>query len=231
MSNPATATPKEGRRLSALLGSQFDRPDTVASAATAYYAEVISMRIPRHRGLIVRSAGNIVLAEFEEATDAVNCAIDVQARLAQYNKLHLDNGMVEAKIGIHYGEILFEEGKFGGAGVDTTIALLSAVPVNEVYITRDILVKVLKFLPLKFESLGKMKIGSLPEPREILSVAWEAVTGNLEASLKKLGEDDLQRATRLSSKLGFGPSQRASPIVVVLVVVFLIALFKILKWF
>jgi hypothetical protein len=231
MSIPATATPKEGRRLSALLGSQIDRPEAVASSASGYYAEVISVRIPHHRGVIVQSAGSIVLAEFEEAADAVNCAIDVQERFSQYNKLHLDNGMVQAKIGIHYGEILFSEGKFGGAGIDTTIALLSAVPVNEIYITRDILVRVLKFLPLKFENLGKMKIGSLPEPREILSVAWEAVTGNLEASLKKLREDDLQRATRLSSKLGFGPSQRASPIVVALVVIFLIALFKILKWF
>jgi hypothetical protein len=85
-------------------------------------------------------------------------------------------------------------------------------------------------LPLQLENVGKQSIGSLPEPKEILCVRWEAVTGNLEASLKKLREDDLQRATSLSSRLGFGASKRAAPVIILLLLIFLLILTKILKW-
>jgi hypothetical protein len=213
--------------MATLFGSQFDRLEGDAGTS-AYYTEVMNARISHHRGVVVQSAGSVVLAEFEDAADAVNCAIDVQERFAQYNKLHLDKGMIEAKIGIHFGEMLFSEGKLEGVGVNTTTALLSIVPVNKIYITREVFARVRMLLPLKLENVGKKNIGSLPEPREILSVGWEAVTGNLEASLKKLREDDLQRATSISSKLGFVASTRA--IVIFLFLIFLIILIKILKW-
>ncbi len=213
--------------MATLFGSQFDRLEGDAGTS-AYYTEVMNGRISHHRGVVVQSAGSVVLAEFEDAADAVNCAIDVQERFAQYNKLHLDKGMIEAKIGIHFGEMLFSEGKLEGVGVNTTTALLSIVPVNKIYITREVFARVRMLLPLKLENVGKKNIGSLPEPREILSVGWEAVTGNLEASLKKLREDDLQRATSISSKLGFVASTRA--IVIFLFLIFLIILIKILKW-
>ena len=213
--------------MATLFGSQFDRLEGDAGTS-AYYTEVMNARISHHRGVVVQSAGSVVLAEFEDAADAVNCAIDVQERFAQYNKLHLDKGMIEAKIGIHFGEMLFSEGKLEGVGVNTTTALLSIVPVNKIYITREVFARVRMLLPLKLENVGKKNIGSLPEPKEILSVGWEAVTGNLEASLKKLREDDLQRATSISSKLGFVASTRA--IVIFLFLIFLIILIKILKW-
>jgi hypothetical protein len=227
MNIPVTAAVKEGRRMATLFGSQFDQPEGDAGTS-AYYAEVMNARISRHRGVIVHSVGSVVLAEFEDAADAVNCAIDVQERFAQHNKLHLDTGMVEAKIGIHFGEMLFSEGKVGGVGVSTTTALLSIVPVHKIYITLEIFARVRMLLPLQLENIGKKNIGTLPEPKELLSVGWEAVTGNLEASLKKLGEDDFQRASSLSSKLGFKAPARA--IVVFLLLIFLIILMKILKW-
>jgi class 3 adenylate cyclase len=229
MNIPLSADVKEGRRMATLFGSLFDRLEGGAGTI-AYYTEVISARILHHRGVVVQSAGSVVLAEFVDAADAVNCAMDVQERFAHYNKLHLDTGTIEAKIGIHFGEMLFSEGKLGGVGVETTSALLSIVPVNKIYITREVFARVRKLLPLQLENVGKKNIGSLPEPQEILSVGWEAVTGNLEASLKKLREDDLQRATSLSSKLGFEASKRALPIVFFLLLIFLIILTKILKW-
>lgn len=215
--------------MAALFGSQLDRLEEDAGTY-AYYADVLNARISHHLGAIVQSTGSVVLAEFEDAADAVNCAIDVQERFAQYNKLHLDKGMIEAKIGIHFGEMLFAEGKLVGVGVDIAAELLSLVPANKIYITREIFARVRMLLPLQLENIGKKSLGSPPEAKEILSVRWEAVTGNLEASLKKLREDDLQRATSLSSRLGLEASKRAVPIIILLLLIFLIILIKILKW-
>ena len=229
MSIPITSPVKEGRRMATLFGSQFDRSDGDA-ATDEYYGEVVNARISYHRGVLVHTAGNAFLAVFDDAPDAVNCAIDIQERFGQYNKLHLDEGLIEAKIGIHFGEMLFSDGKLNGAGVDTITALLSIVPATKIYITREVFARVRMLLQLQLENIGSKKLGSLPAPKDILSVSWEAVTGNLQASLKKLREDDLQRATSLSSKLGFNASKRAIPIVVFLLLIFLLILSKILKW-
>ena len=220
---------KEGRRLATLFGSQLGQLGG-GDETTAYYTEVMNARILHHHGAIMQSADDVFLAEFNDAANAVNCAIDAQERFAQHNKLHLDKSTIEVKIAIHFGEMFFREGKLGGSGVDITTELLSIVPTKRIYITREVFARVRMLLPLQLEDIGKKNIGSLTEPKELLSVSWQAVTGNLEASLKKLREDDLQRATSLSSKLGFGASTRAVPVIIFLLLIFLIFLTKILKW-
>lgn len=229
--SPATMTPPDaGRHSSAVLGAELEHAESVSSVTTAHFGDVMAARVPAYHGVVLQKTAAVVMAEFEEPADAVNCAIDVQDRFAQYNKLHLDDGRAGAKIGIHYGEVYFSGGEHRGSAVDTTKALLSMVPACKIYITRNIFVRVRMLLPLKFENVGKKALDPLQEPSEILSVVWEAVAGNLQASLKKLDEDDLQRATRITSTLGLGPSKRASPVVLILILIFLFALFKFLKW-
>lgn len=229
MSIPVTAQLREVRRLSALLALSLDHADSASTATTSQYEETVSIRIPHHHGAIILSSGSVIVAEFDEAADAVNCAIDVSDRFAQYNSLQLDEGTVDAKIAAHFGDVYCQEGKFQGNGVAVCTQLLPRVPVGQIHVTRDIYVRVRMLLPLKFKSVGSELFPGAHEPKEILSVEWEAVTGNLRASLKRLGEDDLQRATSLTTKLGLEASKRALPVVVALVALFLFLLSKILK--
>ena len=107
--------------------------------------------------------------------------------------------------------------------------LLSLVPPSAVYVTRDVFVRVRLLLPLKFESIGKKVFSSSTGEKDLFSVAWKSVTENLEASLKRLGEDDLQRATLLSSKLGLGAPKKATSLVLIFFVLFVFVLLKVLK--
>ena len=213
-----------------LFCSQIEREESISSGTRSLYNDVVTLRIPQYRGAIVQSVGGTVIAEFRDAADAINCAIDIEERFGQHNRLHLDDGTIEAKIGIHFGEIFFSEGKCQGSGIDVVKALLSFVPLHKVYITRDVYLKVRLVLPLKFESVGKKTFASLSEPKEVLSVAWEAVTGNLEASLKRLSEEHLQQEQWFSLKLGSGLSKRASSLIIISVAVLIFLLFKVLKW-
>jgi hypothetical protein len=186
--------------------------------------------VAHHDGVVLSVAGTLVFAEFGEAANAVNCAISIQEQFAQYNKLHLDEGIIGAKLGIHYGELFFADGEYKGGSVDLLNVLLPGIPVGKVYVMGDVYARVRVHLHLKFEAVRNKELASLPDGKEIFSVDWEAVTGNLEASLKRLSEDDLQRATSLTSKLGIAPSKRASPIVMIFMLLFIFILFKILKW-
>ena len=229
MNIPVTAPPREEHRLSALLAFILDDADSASVTTSSQYEETISMRIPHHHGSIIHSSNGLIVAEFDEAVDAVNCAIDISERFGQYNSLHLDEGSVAAKLAVHFGEVYCSEGKCTGSGIEVCTQLLSHVPVGQIHLTRDIFVRVRMLLQLKFNSVGNKIFPGAREPKEIFSVAWEAVTGNLRASLKKLGEDDLQRATSFTSKIGFEASKRAVPVVVALAALFLFLLSKILK--
>jgi hypothetical protein len=229
MNIPVTTSLSPEHRVSVLLSSQLERSESMFAGLGRHYAEVLTKRIPEHRGAVIHSEDSLVLAEFEDAAEAVNCAIDIQERLAQYNKLHLDEGSLGASIGIHCGELYLSEGSWKGAGVDVAMELLSLVPPSAVYVTRDVFVRVRLLLPLKFESIGKKVFSSSTGEKDLFSVAWKSVTENLEASLKRLGEDDLQRATLLSSKLGFGAPKKATSLVLIFFALFVFVLLKVLK--
>ena len=50
------------------------------------YMEVITGFIQQHRGRVVATAGDSVLAEFASVVDAVRCAVGIQEELKERNK-------------------------------------------------------------------------------------------------------------------------------------------------
>ena len=229
MNIPVTTSLSPEHRVSVLLGSQLERSESKPAGLGRHYAEVLTKRIPEHRGAVIDSEDSLVLAEFEDAAEAVNCAIDIQGRLAQYNKLHLDESPLGASIGIHCGELYFSEGSWKGTGVDVAMELLSLVPPSAVYVTRDVFVRVRLLLPLKFESIGKKVFSSSTGEKDLFSVAWKSVTENLEASLRRLGEDDLQRADIAFVKIWFRRTKKGDFTCFDFFALFVFVLLKVLK--
>ena len=62
-------------------------------------------------GIWLKEMGDGVLARFDSALNAVNCAIEIQRACKEDPELKL-------RIGIHQGEILLEEGDVFGDGVN-----------------------------------------------------------------------------------------------------------------
>jgi len=70
------------------------------------YREAMTGLIKEHRGRVVDSPGDNVLAEFASVVDVVRCAVEVQEEL-QVNNLDLpDNRWMEFRIGINLGNVV-----------------------------------------------------------------------------------------------------------------------------
>ena len=223
MSNPE-------RHRAALMGCELINPTENSGGPLKHYGEVLSTRLAQHDGTIRLAAGSLTVAEFEDAANAVNCAISIQDQIAQYNNLHLDEGSITAKIGIHFGEIFQAGEEIKGGGIEVLEEILPSVPAGKIYLTREGYVRVRIHLHLKLKAVRSEVPGLPASAKELFSVDWEAVAGNLAASLKRLDEDDLQSSLRLTSRLGIVPSKRASPIVMIFILLFIFILFKLLKW-
>ncbi len=229
MNTSDTTSPQNASNLSAILASELSNAEPTASGPMQYYREVFEARVSHHLGTVIQASGTLFLAAFEDAAEAVNCSISLQEQFAQRKKLQPDEVTTGVKIGIHYGELLSADATVAGSGIEVAKALLTIVPPAKIYMTRDVFLRIRMVLALKYDQIGKKNLGSAV-PKEVLSVAWEAVTENLEASLRRLDADDFQRATALASKLGIKSSKKASPIIMFLFLLFLFVLFKILKW-
>jgi len=80
----------------------------------ALRAETIDPRITQHRGRIVKTTGDGLLVEFSSVVDAVRCAAELQADLAESNAALSPARRIEFRIGINVGDIVVEDGAYTG---------------------------------------------------------------------------------------------------------------------
>jgi adenylate cyclase len=105
------------RKLAAILSadvkgySRLMGEDEVATIRTlTAYRQVIATLVEQHRGRVVDSPGDNLLAEFASAVDAVQCAVDVQQALEPRNADLPAPRRMEFRIGVNLGEVVVEGG-------------------------------------------------------------------------------------------------------------------------
>ena len=123
---------KEGfkRKLTAILSadvagySRLMAEDETATVKTLEnYREVMSTLIKQHRGRVVDSPGDNLLAEFASVVDAVQCAVSVQKELQARNAELPENRRMRFRIGINLGDVIEEGERIYGDGVNIAARL------------------------------------------------------------------------------------------------------------
>ena len=82
-------------------------------------------KITEHRGRVVKSTGDGLLADFSSVVDAVRCAVDVQRGMVQRNSDVPQEKRIEFRIGINVGDIIIDRGDIFGDGVNVATRLES----------------------------------------------------------------------------------------------------------
>src|SRR5215510_10457686 len=101
------------RKLAALLSadvkgySRLMGEDEEATIRTlTAYREVMTTLIQQHRGRVVDSPGDNLLAEFASAVDAVQGAVEIQRELKSHNAALPDARRMEFRIGLNVGDVI-----------------------------------------------------------------------------------------------------------------------------
>ena len=89
------------------------------------YRKVMSDHIERQRGRVIDSPGDNLLAEFASVVDALRCAWDVQQELAGRNAQLAEHRRMHFRIGINLGDVIIEEDRLYGDGVNVAARLES----------------------------------------------------------------------------------------------------------
>ena len=124
------------RRLAAILAADVvdysrlmgDDQSGTMDALRQLRAELFEPIVTTHRGSIVKRMGDGWIVEFPSISDAVNCAMDVQAGLENHELIRL-------RMGIHIGEVVFEHEDVFGDGVNVAARLEALASPSQVLIS------------------------------------------------------------------------------------------------
>jgi len=125
---------------------------------------ILDRFIGEHRGRIANTAGDSVLAEFGSAVDAVKCAVDAQAALAEANSGLPPDHHINFRIGIHIGDVMIRAGDLFGDGVNIAARLQTLAKPGAVCISGTTYDQVRKVLPMMFVDLGVQEVKNVQEP-------------------------------------------------------------------
>jgi adenylate cyclase len=128
------------------------------------YREVMTNLIKQHHGRVVDSVGDNLLAEFASVVDAVQCAVEIQKELKVRNDALLENRRMEFRIGVNLGDVIEEENKLYGEGVNIAARLESLSEAGGICISGTVYDHVENKLSLGYEYLGEQSVKNIAKP-------------------------------------------------------------------
>ena len=149
----------------------------------AHLGELVESKIRDHRGRIVKKTGDGLLAEFPSVVDAVRCAIEVQAGMAERSASTEPDKRIEFRIGINLGDVIVEEGDIFGDGVNVAARLEALAEPGGVCVSRVVRDQVRDRLDYTFEDRGEQNVKNIARPVRVYALRAEAATRLLAPSV------------------------------------------------
>ncbi len=176
------------RKLAAILSadvvgySRLMGEDEAATVRTLeIYKGVMSELIKQHRGRVVDSPGDNVLAEFASVVDAVQCALAVQKELQARNAELDENRRMELRIGINLGDVIEEGERIYGDGVNIAARLEALAEAGGICVSKTAFDHIESKLPLGYQFLGEQTVKNIARPVGAYKVVMEPrVTAKVE---------------------------------------------------
>jgi adenylate cyclase len=159
------------RKLTAILSADVEgysrlmADDEEATVRTiTVYREVITTLIQQHNGKVLDSPGDNLLAEFASVVDAVQCAVAVQKEINARNTELLEDRRMEFRIGINLGDVIEEEHRIYGDGVNIAARLEGMADPGGICISKTAFDHIESKLPYGYEFLGDQTVKNIAKP-------------------------------------------------------------------
>jgi adenylate cyclase len=128
--------------------------------------------IASHRGRIVKTVGDSMLAEFASTVDAARCALEVQRAMAAQNRDQSRDAKIEFRIGLHVGDLIVDENDIFGDCVNIAVRLQGLAEPGGLCISDDAYRQVRGKIELTCDDLGPQQLKNIAEPVRVWRVSF-----------------------------------------------------------
>jgi adenylate cyclase len=160
------------RRLTAILAADIagysrlmgaDEEGTLTQMK-AHRRALVDPKIEEHRGRIVKTTGDGLLAEFASVVDAVRCAVDVQRGMVARNAEIANDQRIEFRIGVNVGDIIIDGGDIFGDGVNVAARLQALAEPGGLCVSARVQEDVRGKLDVTFADEGEQRLKNIAWP-------------------------------------------------------------------
>jgi len=170
-----------GRRLAAIVAadvagySRLMGLDEVGTARTLReHRKVTDALVAKHGGRLVKTTGDGVLLEFPSVVDAVECAVAVQAVMAERNEGIPQDRRMLYRIGINLGDILIDGDDILGDGVNVAARLEGIAEPGGICLSSSAYEQVRDKVRVDFTDLGEQILKNIARPIRAYAVGLSA---------------------------------------------------------
>ncbi len=121
-------------------------------------------------GRVINSPDDGILAEFDSTVGAVRAANAAQVQLAAHHAELPENRRVRFRIGIDLGEVLVENGRVRGEGIDIATHLEAMAEPGGICISGNVHAEVFRMLDLQFDDLGECRLPNIAQAVRVYAV-------------------------------------------------------------
>ena len=153
------------------------------------YREVMTTLVQKQNGKVLDSPGDNLLAEFVSVVDAVQCAVAVQKEITARNEELSEKRRMHFRIGINLGDVIQEEDRIYGDGVNIAARLEGLAEPGGICISGIAYDQVKKKLNLKYQFVGKKNLKNIEEAvhvYRVLSVQGAAASKVIKAEVERM---------------------------------------------
>src|SRR5215831_5812361 len=169
------------RRLAAILAADVagysrligaDEEETL-NRLRSIRTDVIEPKIGEHRGRIVKTTGDGLLAEFASVVDAVRCAAEVQRGMLDREPDLPDEQRIRLRIGINLGDVIAEDQDIFGDGVNVAARLEGLAAPGDICVSGTVRDHVGDRVPYVFEDKGEQTVKNIARPVRVYALSPE----------------------------------------------------------
>ena len=125
------------------------------------HRQMMSSLIEHHKGRVIDSPGDNLLAAFSSVTQAVDCSVEIQREMAERNAELPEDRMMEYRIGVNLGDIIEEGDRIYGDGVNIAARMEALAAPGGICISGFVYNQVKNRLKLEYEYLGEQSVKNI----------------------------------------------------------------------
>jgi class 3 adenylate cyclase len=172
----------EQRKLAAIMFTDMvgysalvQKNESLALKLLEEHRQLLRPLFRNHEGREIKTIGDAFLVEFTSTLDSIQCAVEIQRALKDYNASSRQGIKILIRVGLHMGDVVYRENDVFGDGVNIASRIEPLARPGGICLSQQVYDQVHNKFAGKFIKLGAVDLKNIQAPLNIyrLVLPWE----------------------------------------------------------